>query len=298
MTTIHRKIILRSTYLILVLLMFTNCAIFTNFHKLPYKNSVPVTKHENLTSQFEINNSNYDRTGLVYHYIKSNQDDSFATDVWIYYPDKFHSESFKIYPISKYQGFLDCICATYDKESFQFKEIDGKGVYKNGKIKSITTGTKKDFIRKTKIGNKTITTELGIAPCYDINFDLTDMNSMLPFLKDNKKDFTFGMTNIKKESALGAVDILYLGKAVCHFQEEKVYKGKNCSVFSLVLQNFEDLDGKVYIDTKTNDLIEINTKLCGNPFFESFKFTLKEEPKKMTREEWTSFMKAKAKKAL
>ena len=292
-----KKIIFFSI-LFLNFIFLSSCVAIKNFHKLPYEESIVFTEQEDLTSQFARSPQNYDRTGYVYHYIKSNQDDSFATDVWIYYPDQFHSESFKIYPVSKTQGFLDCICATYDEENFQLKEIDGKGVYKNGKIKSITTGSKDKFVRKTKIGKKEIVTNLGIIPCYDINFDLADLNSMIPFLKENDKDFAFGLTNIKRKSILGPVDILYLGKVSCTFEKQIVENGQNLNVFDIKLQNFEDLDGKIFINSQNNDVVEINTKLCGNPFFDSFKFKLIEKYKISSRAEWDEFMKTKARECL
>lgn len=280
--------------IIILISFFTGCVALQRFHKLPYQNNVTFKEQQNLTNQFEINKKSYDRSGYVYHYIKSNQDDSFATDVWIYYPDQFHSESFKIYPISKTQGFLDCICASYDKNNFQIKEIDGKAVYKNGKIKSITTGFYDNYKRTTMIGKKEIITYLGIIPSFDINFDLTDLNSMLPFLKENNKDFEFGFTNIKRNSILGPIDVLYLGKVTCGFKGNIVKNNQKLNIFDIKLQNFENLDGKIYINSSNNDVIEINTKLCGNPFFDSFKFKLIEKNKISSRKEWEDFMKKKA----
>lgn len=278
--------------------LFTSCVAIKNFHKLPYQESVVFTEQEDLTSQFKISNKSYDRSGYVYHYIKSNQDDSFATDVWIYYPDQFHSESFKIYPVSKTQGFLDCICATYDKDNFQLKEIDAKGIYKNGKIKTLNSLYQEKFLRKTKIGKKEIVTDLGICPTFDINFDFTDMNSMIPFLQVNDKDFEFGLTNIKRNSIFGPIDILYLGKVSCKFEEKVVQNSQSLNVFDIKLQNFEHLEGKLYINSQNNDIVEMNTKLCGNPFFDSFKLKLIDKYKINSREEWEEFMRGKAKENL
>ena len=283
--------------LALVTTLFTSCQAMKHFAPLPYKENVEVTTHVDKTNQYEIKEDSYDRTGYVYHYIKSNQDDSFQADVWIYYPDSLHSESFKIYPISKVQGFLDCVCATYDKDTFMIKEIEGKRVKKNGKILGGIKGIYNGYNRKVVMGKKELSNEIGILPTYDINFDLTDLNSMLPFLKDNKKDFSFGLTNVKKEHFLGSPSFLYLGELKCEYLGEEEYKNQSCSVFSMKLQNFEDLDGKLYVNTENNDLVEINTKLCGNPFYDSFKFTLLDK-KKTTREEWTSFMQKHAKEKL
>ena len=284
--------------LIISISLFSSCVAMKNFHKLPYQESVVFTEQEDLTSQFELSDKSYNRSGFVYHYIKSNQDDSFATDVWIYYPDQFHSESFKIYPVSKTQGFLDCICATYDKDNFQLKEIDAKGVYKDGKIKSLNSLYQEKFLRKTKIGKKETITNLGICPTFDINFDLTDMNSMIPFLKENDKNFQFGLTNIKRNSILGPIDILYLGKVSCTFEEKIVQNSQNLNVFDIKLQNFEEFDGKIFINSQNNDIVEINTKLCGNPFFDSFKLKLVEKYKISSRGEWEEFMRGKAAEVL
>ena len=278
------------------LVLLTSCQAMKHFNPLPYKESVEVREKVDLTSQYNPTPC-FDRTGYVYHYIKSNQDDSLPADVWIYYTSPYHSESFKIYPMSKIQGFLDCVVANYNPSTFQAKTLEGKRVRKNGKIQDGIVGTLDNYERKVIMGKKEMVNEIGIQPCYDINFDLTDMNSMLPFLKDNKKDFSFGLTNVRKDSLLAQPSFLYLGELKASYIGVEEYKGKTCSVYSLVLQNFEELDGKMYIDTLTNDLVEVNTKLCGNPFYKNFKFTLIDK-QRTTEEEWLTFMRIHAKEKL
>ena len=131
-----------------------------------------------------------------------------------------------------------------------------------------------------------------------MNFDLADMNSMIPFLKENDKSFEFGLTNIKRNSILGPIEILYLGKVSCKFEEKIVKNSQNLNVFDIKLQNFEHLDGKIFLNSENNDIVEINTKLCGNPFFDSFKFKLVEKYKISSRGEWEEFMRGKAAEVL
>ena len=276
--------------------LLSSCQAIKHFESLPYKESVEIKEKRDLRHFFNPSVIN-DRSGYVYHYIKSNQDDSFAADVWIYYPDKTHSESFKIYPVSKLQGFLDCICASYDLENYQISEIQAKMVKKNGKIENGILGIYKPYKRNIKMGKKEFANEFDIIPTFDINFDLTDMNSMLPYLIDARKDFSFGLTNVNKASLLAGPQFLYLGELKCSYLQDETYKDKDCSVFSMSLENFEELDGKLYVENGTNDLVEINTQLSGNPFYQSFKLTLLDK-KQITIDEWISFMKEKAKEEL
>lgn len=96
---------------VVFLLLFVLLVVCTHFyHLLPY-GAIEFTERIDCTDQFS-QEAVCDRTGWVYHYIKSDIKGNDRADVWVYYPDMYHSESFKIYKFAKLQKATDLVCAT------------------------------------------------------------------------------------------------------------------------------------------------------------------------------------------
>ena len=267
------------------------------FIPLPYKNNVTVNQIENFCNFFseeevEIG-SIYDKTGTLYHYIKSNQDDSKPADIYVYYPTAVRSESYKLYPQT--HSNIDLVTCDFDLEHFQPKKMEAYFVNGKYEVTKVCEALYTDNTVKTILKNEVkAPLKYGAMPLFNINIDFVDLITMIPFLKDKTKDFSFGMMNtncstridiLKSILGLNKQINMYVGKVDCKFIEESIYKSKKCYIFDLVVNGYENLDGKIYIDTENYDVIEINTKNCGNPNYKSFKFSLAEK-NKISVNEW------------
>ena len=272
---------------------------------LPYKEDAKFTNVQDLTDQFDYallkTDSKTDRTNKVFHYIKSNQDGSNAADIWVFYPNPYRSESFKIYQQTK--DDFDLVCADYDS-NFQAHQMIGYLINRKYKRTENAVSQLDDNIIHLSVGNKKKDDVVnGIIPSYNLNFDFTDLNSMIPFLKNKEADFTFGFNNlyvpskavIAKSSVglIGKVE-MYVGKTVCRYTGKVTYKNRECFVYDIIVEGYENLSGKIYVDTSDYTVVEINTEHCGNPLFTSFKFSLVEEFT-LTPEEWQTFWQEKIK---
>ena len=275
---------------------------------LPYKDDAKFLQVQNLTDQFDYallkTDKQTDRTGKVFHYKKSNQDGSNADDVWIYYPNPYRSENFYIFQQDK--NTFSIVYADYDKNYQSVKMIsyavDKKLKFTENAVSELNGNT----ITLKAGGKKKDDVTNGIIPSYNLNFDFTDLNSMIPFLKNKEADFTFGFNNLyvpsKAVIAKASVGLtsrieMYVGKTVCRYIGKSTYKGSECFVYNIVVEGYENLSGKIYVDTSDYSVVEINTQHFGNPLYDSFKFTLIEKTT-MTAEEWKTFYEGKIKEGV
>ena len=262
--------------------------LFIAIKPLPYKRDANPYPVINLTDQFDINvvseNPSLDRTNHLYHYIKSNQDGSNSADVWIYYPEAFKSESFKIYKQSG--SNLDLVCSEYD-DNFQSSKLTAYFIDKNANLYvNAEAVMENEIVHLNYRGKLTDDVYNGIIPSYNINFDLADMISMFPYLKNKQTDFSFGLNNVYFPNRFSYIKLMlgvekkiemYVGKVVCYYKGEELHNNFECYVYDLVVDGYEYLDGKIYVDVNDYSVVEINTKNVGNPGFNSFKFELIEK---------------------
>jgi len=280
-----KKSILHTLTILLLLFTAVSC------HYLPYK-AAEFSETQDLTSQFNINASPYDRTGYVYHYIKSDLKGSNPCKIWIYYPSQLRSESFKIYKQAKLQRATDLVCANYNPETFMPSSITAYLVKKDGeRIKNAVTEYE-GFNLSLTLNNKTQTLEFGTIPSYFYNFDWADLNSMVPYLINKQSDFEAGFI-----SPDNFAKIKYQGKTTYTYTGQSVYKGSLCNVFSVVVEGLEEKKGTLYIDSVNSDVIEIHMELPNNPNFNSFLFSFQSK-EQMTLDEWNTFIKIKTDEAL
>lgn len=260
-------------------------------HPMPYK-GVDFEIRENLSFQFDIDASLYDRTGFAYYYIKSDQKDRNKCHEWIYYPNSQRSESFKIYKLAKLQKATDLVCANYNFETFMPENITAYLVTKSGERIENAFTQYDDFDGTITIRGKKSSFAYGIIPSYFYNFDWADLISMIPYLKEKHSSFYAGFVTPDN-----SMKIQYQGKTKYIFTGQKMYRNVLCDVFDVVVQDLEDKEGKIYIDSEKYDVIEINMELSDNPLYDSFKFTLQEK-KQMTLAEWNEFIAEKTKDVL
>jgi hypothetical protein len=255
-------------------------------HMMPYKTAVYPNEID-LTDQFDIKAASYDRTSCVFNYIKSDMQGKNAAQVWIYYPNAHSSESFKIYKQARLQRATDLVCAEYDFDKYQPCEIKGYLGNEDGSRKLNITDNYYNKNINIVFGKMNYSFKESIIPSYNYNFDWTDLNTMIPYLKEKCKNFEIGIIapdNFAKFHFVGKTDFLYMGKA-----------NKNdivCDLYKVVVENHKGKKGFLYINAENYDLVEIDMELPNNQMYKSFKMVLKGK-EYMSMEKWNNFIKEK-----
>ncbi len=260
-------------------------------HKLPYTNYTFI-KTENLTYQFDVAAAHYDKTGWAFHYLKTDRKDHFPCQEWIYYPSKDRSESFKIYKFSWIQRATDLVCADYSFKSFMPKVTKAYLITKDGKRRLNAVTDYSRYKMDITVNAKTQTTNLGSIPVYFYNFDWADLISMVPYLKKKHTNFCAGFVSLNN-----TMKVPYQGITKYNYMGQQVQNGTLCDVFDVIVYNLEDKEGKIFINSKNYDVVEINMELPDNPCFDSFKFTLLDK-QQFTLEEWNKFILKKTQEVL
>jgi hypothetical protein len=275
---------MKKKYAVWITSFFVSAGSFiTGCHTMPY-HSVYYPETLDHTAAFDTDKVPYDRTGYVFQYKKSNQDGSFPADVWIYYPSKERSESFKIYRFSKLQHATDLVCADYDLIHFQPETISAYLVDKEGNRKLNAFSQYMGTDLTVTFHSHTRHCTMGITPSYNYNFDWADLNTMLPYLKKKGTDFEAGFL-----APDNLARFKFAGYSRFRFTGQEEHDGKFCDVYEVKIQNHEKKPGHLYADAVNYDLVEINMSLPDNPGFNSFQFKLITKGK-MTLDEWNSFI--------
>lgn len=285
--------------IILVIIYFVYMEVLWRI-RIPYK-QVEVNQIENLTGQFDIQSTSYDRAGWVYHMIKSDQNDRYKCEEWIYYPTASRSESFKIYPMAKAQKALDLVCADYNYETFMPDNISAYLIRKDGtREKNSVVYYYKDSFKDT-YREKECINKIGCIPSYYYNFDWADLITMIPYLKDKQKDFEAGFIcptySVIDQLIKGNINTVYSGKTHFMYIGQENYNNCLCNIYKVEVEGFENKLGKIYIDANNYDLIEINMRLSDNPSYNSFKFILIDK-KQISLNEWNEFITKKVNEVL
>lgn len=259
---------------------------------MPFEKS-EFTKVSSTRNLFSYDKRNLPDLGTVYHYTKSNQNDSKMANVWIYLTSETHTESFKIYPGAKLQKATDLVIAEYDIDGFFTKELIGYLVSKTGERKSnaiLSSTNGETYTVVYKDTNYTI--EVGHLPTYNYNFDWCDCAFMYRHLIDKDSDFTIGVT-----APDSSMTFIYSGKAEFKYIETKEYKNIDCRCYEVSGEAFDKEKGYMYTNKTTGALVEIDMPVRNNPSYSSFKFSLVDE-QQMSQNEWDAFILEKTKEAL
>jgi hypothetical protein len=237
---------------------------------------------------FQYNSEAMADEGVAYHYIKSNQDDSYSADEWNYIESPAHTESFKIYPFSRIQGKTDLVVADYNIEKYFTSNVTAYLISKNGDRNVNATTTSEDGIEyKFSFGNDSYSVTVGHVPSYNYNFDWCDFTFMYRHLINKESRFEIGVL-VPNSS----IKFIYAGKATIEYIDTRSFKDRNCRFYKVYGEAFGDKEGALYMDAESNFLVEINMPLKNNGNYNSFKYTLVDSIK-MTKEEWNSFINEK-----
>lgn len=235
--------------------------------------------------RFKFAEVNIPDIGTVYNFQKSNQDGTYLTQEWIYIESSTHTESFKIYPFTKQQGKTDLVIADYNIEKFYTKLIEAYLVsYDGSRFLNFSTASTDGITFTYKFKNEIASLAVGHLPSFDYNFDWCDFAFMYRHMVDKEKDFEIGV-NVPNSNN----EMIYVGKAYFKYLKNEEYKGIFCKCYEISGEAFKNKIGKLYMNSLTGSLVEINMPVRNNRNFNSFLYTYIDKTI-MTKEEWNSFI--------
>jgi hypothetical protein len=259
-------------------------AVFSSCIHMPFK-SVSISTRESHIDLFDTSVDARSLANQVFHYAKTNQDDSYRADVWIYYSSNTHSESFKIYPSTAMQGKTDLVIADYDLTKYQAAKVCAYLVDKNGN-RTLNAKTEEidDYIDEVSYKGTITRIDLGCIPSYNYNFDWCDFMTNYRYLRNKETNFSVGVT-----APDSSIKFVYCGTADFEYVGNENTRNIDCRKYRIRGEAFADEKGYMYVDRETNTVTEINMPVRNTPSYRSFKLLLVEKST-MSESEWDEFI--------
>lgn len=231
--------------------------------------------------------------GSVYHYAKTNSDDTNRSDVWIYVASDDSTESFKIYPLARLGNATDLVIAKYDNGRYFTKKMNAYKVLRSGerKLNAVCESLDGETYRVSAFG-QTYEFRVGHLPSYNYNFDWCDMAFMFRHLSNKRKTFSIGVIAPNSTLRFG-----YSGKAVFQYVGERPLDSRDCEYYEVSGDPFRKDKGHLYVDRDMEIVRELNMPAPNTGSYNSFKFRLVDESV-MTEKEWNDFITAKTNETL
>jgi len=229
--------------------------------------------------------------GTVYHYTKSNLDDTTPEYVTIFVAAKDRLEVYKTQDPGTRAGL---VIATMDWSNFMAKELESWAV--TG-VNARTLTAKMTYLASEKVAAVDLPaaqrppekTAIKFLPFHVYNFDLTSLNFAMRHLIQPQAGFTIGLAdpNFAQEGPLffyrGEVDVIFAG--------EEQHNGVSCRKYKIDGEALNNRGGFIWVNKAKEYIEEAQLQLPDNPNWESFKLVLT-KVEKMTPVQWKNFMDA------
>lgn len=225
--------------------------------------------------------------GTVYHYTKSNIDESRPIRVSIYQKSETEVE------VYKYEaGYPDAsrIVASMDWNNFTADRLDAYVITKDSARHTATLDWENDRVTANvhALGHAKDTVYPVITPAHMYNFDFTSLNLVFKFLKDPEGTFEIGI--VDPTYAESGTDIFYYrGNARIRYTEDD-HQGKDRK-YCITGRGMNFTKGYIWVNKAHGMISDMEIPIPDNPGWTSFKFKL-EKIEKMTVDEWNEYLRS------
>lgn len=230
--------------------------------------------------------------GTVYHYVKSNMDNSKPANVAVFIGADDHLEVFKIYPGANATFF---VTADFSWDIFSPNALNGYEIYKNMEKKLVmhSSWSKENdtFTYSDSKGDYSV--PIGHYPLHNFNFDLTSLNYTFRHLTDPESTFNIGV-HYPSFNPITFIKFVYTGEAVVRYISDETYNQKLCRKYEISGEGMRNKKGYIWVNKEGGYFENIEIPLSDNPSWNSFKLTLA-GMEKMSGEEWSEYVTGQSK---
>ena len=228
------------------------------------------------------------KTGIIYHYVKTNIDGSVPENISIYVASKDRLEVFKFHEPRTRAGY---VVAEMDWKNFQastllsYAALSATEQPLAAKLKFLVD-TRKMEVEIPAQDKPLEIIDFGFLPVHLYNFDFTSLNFAFRHLKDPTGEFKVGVAD--PTFAEKGPGVRYRGEVTVKYVGEEKRNGKDCRKYRIDGAGLENRGGFLWVNKSEGHFEDAEIALPDNPNWSSFKFLLKKiEP--MTAEQWVKF---------
>jgi hypothetical protein len=219
--------------------------------------------------QYSKDSSSTSVNGYMFHYIKSNQDNTKRADVWLYYPQEDRSEYLEVNPVL---GRSEIISMEYSFSMFQAEKINQIDVKYSGYRSQIATIENIDYYtdQLTYREKQKYKVPFGVIPSFNYNYNWCELITMYRYLLDKNYDFSIGMI----AEDIDHSPIAYTGKIDFKYNGIDFVNNRQCRKYIISGEPFEKETGLLYTDYQSKDVVEIYAPKNNTLDYDNFKLVL------------------------
>jgi hypothetical protein len=230
------------------------------------------------------------KTGVVYHYVKTNIDGTNPENISIYVASADRLEVFKFHEPGTRAGL---VVAQMDWKNFQAATLSSYGVF-SATEQILAAQLKFDAAAKkmeAEIPAQDRPLEIidfGYLPTHLYNFDLTSLNFAFRHLKNPTGAFTIGLAD--PTFAQEGPAVRYRGEVNIRYINDEKRDGHDCRKYSIKGSGLENRNGFLWVNKQGEHFQDLEIELPDNPDWTTFKLNLK-KVENMTADQWSQFQK-------
>ena len=228
------------------------------------------------------------KTGVVYHYVKTNIDGTRPENISVYVASTDRLEVFKFHGPGTRAGF---VVAQMDWKNFQAATLSSYGVFSASEQilaaqLKFDAAQKKMEVEIPAQDRPLEVIEFGYLPTHLYNFDLTSLNFAFRHLKNPTSPFTIGLAD--PTFAQEGPAVRYRGEVVVRYTGDEKRNGHDCRKYSIAGAGLENRNGSLWVNKQGEHFEDLEIELPDNPDWTTFKLNLK-RMETMSADQWSQF---------
>jgi hypothetical protein len=230
------------------------------------------------------------KTGVVYHYVKTNIDGTHPENISVYVASSDRLEVFKFHEPGTRAGL---VVAQMDWKNFQAATLSSYGVFSAteqilaAQLK-FDAAAKKMEVEIPAQDRPLEIIDFDYLPTHLYNFDLTSLNFAFRHLKNPASSFTIGLAD--PTFAQEGPGVRYRGEAMIRYTGDEKRNGHDCRKYSIGGAGLENRNGFLWVNKQGEHFEDLEIELPDNPDWTTFKLNLK-RMENMSPDQWSQFQK-------
>ena len=227
------------------------------------------------------------KTGIVYHYIKSNLDGSYPARVYIRIMDE---ATLDVWKFEAHNADAAHVTAHMDWRSFSVDRIRSWVVTSDGmhREQALLTSTYEDSSVSVTLGGRSETVPVGHYPVHLYNFDFLSLNFILCHWSAPLGAVEIGILQPNFDPQVDGL-IKYEGNVTIRYMGEETRNDHPCRKYSIGGKGLHDKVGLIWLDRESMHAVDMEIPVPDNPDWDSFKLQLVSVDW-FEKEDWETFV--------
>lgn len=228
------------------------------------------------------------REKTLYHYVKSNQDGTRSSSLYLYVESREQITAFKPDKGSPDSAYITAIM---DWGMFCPKRLEARRVDRMGKRRELgqvefNWDQKKKTVAVEGFGKPLVIPDSGL-PVHSWDFDFASLNFSLRHLKKPEDGLTIGIADLDYRAS--APGFVYRGQVVLDYLKREERHGIPCRKYSIDGPGLENRGGFAWVSLADEHVVEFEIGFPDEPGYNDVRIRLV-EVKTMTSAEWEQLL--------